>query len=501
MEGGMMHGNMTGIEIGTDHIAAVQTGTGLKGRRIRACIRIPLQAGGMEEGLDILAATLDLKHDVCRVTIPEEMVSFRNVPMPFTDARKVRQALPFEVESMLPYPVEDLLIDFVTTTGVSGGGVLAASVRKTDLSGYLGLLQSKGIDPDVVEVRGAPLASWLLSQPGVPDNFLVLDVEEARHTLVLCLQREIALIRSAVAVVSDRDIPVSLAPGSGESMDPFFMSLGAAVHRTVHAFTAGAGIEERPERLFFTGERVQAPLCADILNRLLGMPAEPIDVSRDKRLRIEGDMVGEWSGALMSGALSLALRNGRGDAGFNLRRDEFGLERRYAGIRKALPRAAVFLFLILSFVAADIIVDTYLLKRAYNALDREIVSIFRQTLPQVTRIIDPVQQLRVAVAELRQPSLSLSGATPESSILDLLQEISRRIPASVRVQVHRMVVDPETIRISGKTDTFNEVDRIKNGLSTSKRFGPVSITSANLDRTGSRVQFEITIERLRDSRI
>jgi general secretion pathway protein L len=500
----MMVGNITGIDIATGHIAAVQIASGLKGRRIRACTRVPLDGVGLEEGLGTLARTLDLKRHICRVTIPEEWVSFRNVPMPFTDPKKVRQALPFEVESRLPYPVEDLLIDFVMTPGDAGGGVLAASVRKDDLSGFLGLLRSHGIDPEVVEVRGSPLASWLLDREGVPDNFLVLDVEDDRHTLVLCLRRRIALIRSLSTVppqtgfLGPRDErAIARTDPAGADIDPFFRSLCAAMRHTVHAFLARAGMEERPERLFFTGARAQAPLCADILGRLLDMPAEPIDVSLDRRVGMEGDMVGEWSPAVMSGALALALRNGRRASGFNLRRDEFGLERRYPAIRKAVPKAAVLIFLIMAFAAADIIVDTYLLKKEVDALDRQIAAIFQKTLPQATRMVDPVQQLRVGVEELKRSVVIRPAGGPEDTVVELLREISTRIPPSVRVQIQRMLVDPETVRISGRTDAFNEVDRIKNDLGTSSRFGAVSITSANLERGGSKVQFEILIERRR----
>lgn len=500
----MMHGNITGIDVSTEQITAVQTGSGLKGRWIRACIRIPLDSGGLEEALQTLAGSMDLRNDRCLVTVPEGYVSFRNVPMPFTDAKKVRQALPFEVEGMLPYPVEDLLIDFVLTDSHSGGGVLAASVRKDDLSKYLGALQFNGIDPDVLEVRGSPLALWLLNQTGTPDNILLLDVSESRHTLVLCLGRRIALIRSLVAGPTP---PVAPDPSDGgaddrmdlsrEDIDPFFRSLCIAVHQTVHAFISSAGIADRPEKLFFTGERLQAPLSADLLSRLLDMPAEPIDVSQDKRVRMEGGIANDWSPPLMNNALALALRNTDREGGFNLRRDEFGREGRYLQIRKAVPKVAIFLFLILSFLTADIIIDTHFLKKEYKALDREITRIFRQALPQATRIVDPVQQLRVSVEEMKRSSVSRPAGSSEHTILDLLQEISRRIPSTVRVQVHRMVVDPETVRISGRTDAFNEVDRIKNELAAAKRFGAVNITSANLDRTGNKVQFEITVERKR----
>jgi type II secretory pathway component PulL len=499
-----MSGNITGIDISTEHITAARTASGLKGRRILACTRIPVGAEGLDDALRSLAETMDLRNDTCLVTIPEVHVSLRNVPMPFKDAKKIRQALPFEMESMLPCPVEDILIDFIVTDTCAGSGVLAASVQREFLSNYLGSLRSNGIDPEVLEVRGRSLASWVLEQKGTPSNILVLEMGEKRNTLVLCMGGRISLVRSFAA------LPVSSAlpdPTDGEACnsnalplkndDAFFRSLCMEVHNTVHAFIYRGEIADWPEKLFFTGERAQSPVSADLLSRLLDMPAEPIDVSRDKKIRKEGSIAGHWLPAVMSGALSLALGNAGKEGGFNLRREEFSPERRYLSIRKAIPKLAVFCFLVLSFLAADMIVDYYSLKKEYTTLNEEITTIFRQTLPQVKRVVDPVQQLRVSVEQMKRSSASSPGAGPGDRILDLLQEISQCIPRSVPVHVHRMVLDPDTIRISGRTDAFNEVDKIKNELATAKRFGPVNITSANLDRVGNKVQFEITIERKR----
>ena len=55
--------------------------------------------------------------------------------------------------------------------------------------------------------------------------------------------------------------------------------------------------------------------------------------------------------------------------------------------------------------------------------------------------------------------------------------------------------DPDTVRMSGDTDTFNAVDTIKNRLEPSAYFSAVTITSANRDRTGKRFQFEIKLQR------
>ena len=79
--------------------------------------------------------------------------------------------------------------------------------------------------------------------------------------------------------------------------------------------------------------------------------------------------------------------------------------------------------------------------------------------------------------------------------MDLLRDISERIPASLDVHMSRMVIDPETVRISGSTDTFNSVDTIKGGLEPSAYFSAVTISSANLDRAGKKVQFEMKLQR------
>jgi len=102
--------------------------------------------------------------------------------------------------------------------------------------------------------------------------------------------------------------------------------------------------------------------------------------------------------------------------------------------------------------------------------------------------------MRVKIKELQQSTSLRPEAGASKKILDLLKEISQRIPQSLNVHVSRMLIDTETVRISGKTDAFNEVDKIKNSLESSIQFSGVAISSANLVRTGKGVRFEIRIE-------
>ena len=122
------------------------------------------------------------------------------------------------------------------------------------------------------------------------------------------------------------------------------------IHNTVHAFISQTEAVERPEKLFFTGPGAFYPETAELLGRFLDMPSEPIDVGNNKKVRMDDRIAGDWSPDLMNGALSLTLKNIRKEEGFNLRREEFEPEKRYLGLRKEIPKIAIFLFLILSLL-------------------------------------------------------------------------------------------------------------------------------------------------------
>jgi type II secretory pathway component PulL len=202
-----------------------------------------------------------------------------------------------------------------------------------------------------------------------------------------------------------------------------------------------------------------------------------------------------WNPAIMDSALALALRDDRQGLGFNFRKGEFEIRKKRLRLMKEIRTAAAFSVALLFLLAADLGVDYYFLKKRYGMLDRQMTEIFRQTLPNVKRIVDPVQQMMAEINEIKESAISLPGVGGDRRVLDLLRDISLRSPGSQDVRVTRMLVDPEAVRIKGETDTFNTVDIIKKGLEHSEYFSAVTISSANLDRSGKRVLFEIRLQR------
>lgn len=498
-----MPGKILGIDIDSDSITAVQVVGGLRGYSITGCGRVMIEeAGGLDEALTALNEQTDLEADTYISSIPAEQVSYRNLRLPFRDTKKIRQTIAFTIEETVPFPIEDLVVDFTIVDQSDQTEILAASVRRGYVSECLTHLQGHGIDPEILDIRCVALVSWLLRQAEIPDNGLVLEIGLKKTTMVLYLKRRISLIRTLP--LSDglmaQSISNEQAHNHGENQNateiaPFFSLLCTSIQNTLHAFCSQNNIPVRPEKAFITGSGSLYPNTEGVVEGFLDIPVESINLIRDTRVLMDEGIARFWNPAIMDSALALALRDQRQGLGFNFRKGEFEIRKKHLRLMKEIRRAAAFLIALLFLLAADIGVDYYFLKKRYRMLDRQMTEIFRQTLPDVKRIADPVQQMMAEINEIKKSAISLPGIGGDWRVLDLLRDISVRSPASQDVRVSRMVVDPEVVRINGETDTFNTVDIIKRGLEDSKYFSGVTISSANLDRSGKRVRFEIRLER------
>lgn len=493
-------GKILGLDISEGSVTAVQVLSGLKGYQVTACAQVIIEEdGGLEGALKGLFEQMDLKSDTYLTSIPAENASYRNLQMPFKEPKKIRQTLPFEIETVVPFPSENLVVDFTIIERADESEVLGVSVRKAYITEYLRPLQACGIDPEVLDIRCVPTVSWLLKQEETPDNGLLLEIGAKRNLMILFLKRHIALIRtfaadgvapaSANSDVSNNEVD-TLTP---EEIESRLRTFCTNVQNTMHAFAWQIKKEIRPEKVFFTGSGALYPDTGDLLKGFLDIPVEQVDLRGNRKVRFESGVARVWNPGLMDNALALALRDDRQGQGFNFRKDAFEVSKHYSALKAWIRKAALFIIIILSLLAVDLGTDYYLLRKRYTALDQNIKEIFRKTFPEAKRIVDPVQQMRVKIKEMQNSTRP--GVKANQGILQTLRDISQRVPKSTDMNVTRLVVDPETVRMSGDTDTFNAVDTIKNRLEPSAYFSAVTITTANLDRTGKRVQFEIKLQR------
>ena len=498
-----MPGKILGIDVTSDSVTAVQVEGGLRGYSITDWSRVVIEeTGGLDSALTALSEQMDLTADTCISAVSGEQISYRNLQMPFKDRKKISQTIAFTIETMLPFPIRDVLVDFAVVDQSDQSEILAATVRRAYISEYLALLQGHGIDPDLVDVSGVPTGLWLLNQPDIPDDGLLLQMGRKHTIMVLYLNRRISLVRllhsgDGAESVGEGETPVadhrqSAAP---EHLKGAFRVLCTDVYNTLRGFQSQIKKTVRPERTFITGGWSLYPQTESLLEEFLEIPVERLNVARDARVHIEEEVAQLWEPGLMDSALALALRDSKKGTGFNFRAGEFEITKKNIMLWREIRKVAVFLIVIACLVGAYFGVDYYLLKKQYRMLEKQITDIYRSTFPDAKRIQDPVNQMKVKIREMRQSALAFPGMGGDQKVIDLLRDISLRIPETLDVTVTSMIVDPEAVKIKGETDTFNTVDTVKRNLEPSAYFREVTISSANLDRSGKRIQFELKLQR------
>jgi general secretion pathway protein L len=480
----LMPPSVTGIDINDDYLTAVQVLKGFGGWELTACARIHMKGEEerLDQGLSTLSQSMNLTGGECIVAISGAETYYRNLAVPFKDKRKQREVLSFELEPNVPFPIDDLVVDFFSTSRPGTPELLAFFAEKRVIGQLLDTLKTHDIDPEALCVRCIPMALWLINDPGTPHNGVLLNLGKKRVTLVLWQKSRVVFIRTFVH-------------GSDTQ------TLLKTVQHTIHAFGAGRKANqierfESPEKAFLTGQGATQPRVSQAVTEALGIPAEKVDLCNDDRIRLGENAEPLWDPHLMDGALSLAL--GRYNAkglGPNLRRNGFEVQKRSFYRSKIFRKVAAWLLVIATLWAVDMGVDTYFLKQRAAALDNRILVLFKKTFPHISRIVDPVKQAQIEINELNRVSKPGQVAGTNSKALDLFLEISERLPKSMDLKVSRLVIDPNSVRIKGNTDTYNTVDRVKQGLEKSSLFKTTTISSANLDRGKNRVLFEIKLGR------
>jgi len=466
-----MPGKLLCLDMDNESVSIVKVQSGLKGYRVVACAHA-MTGGpeGLERALEEILQGMDLARDICRVAVSADRASYRNLRLPFKDGKKIRQTLPFEVEAMAPFPIGEVVTDFLVVDRAQESEILAVSLRKDYIRESLQNLAQYGVEPDLLEVRCVPLASWLLKRQDTPEDGLLLDVGHTKGTMVLFSGRRINLIRS-----------FGLEHGSSFLESPALLAWSNNRRPT-------------PRKIFLTGTGA-VPGTEEIISRFFALPVEQVNVRQDKRVVMDKEIAEAWKPLAMDHALALALREeGRG-AGLDFLKDEFETRGRFSGLKSGIRKVSVAVIIVICFLIADLTVDYYLMKKRYDMLERKITRVYRDTFPGAGRIVDPLKQMKIKLKEVKGGSGSLPSTDSETSVIDILRDISVRISKSLDVHLTTTVISPENVRISGVTDTFNTVDGIKGRLESSPLYREVVISSANLDRTGKRVQFEVKMER------
>lgn len=464
------------IEVHRDKLLAVKLAAGPYVNLVIGCGAVKTNIWPLDQAITRLKEEVGFEEGRVFLTFSPDLLLVRNLKVPFADKKKIEQILPMEIVESLPVDLDGLLVDFLISKQTDEGAEIVVSMLPKELlSTILDGLSAEGIKPETVGVGG--MATCLnLVDDGV-ENFLLLDLQAKGVGIYIFEQGQVGLIRS---------VPINVKKGGVKRIiDEIMHTLFAS------GYSTGIGPESV---IYLTGFSSLQDAVAKPLKKELG----DVDIrifrqSKQPFTKINNVIQEQYHSGIMDGALSVTVREGNVDGDFNYLKNEFKQRTGTIDYRRILTYAAPAIVCILLLIGYQVVSYKKLALRQ-DALKSQIVSVFKETLPQSTRIVNPVHQLQIINKDMGT-TYGAGGVRGEDgySMIDLLTEISARIPVSYKVKIVRLVADLETMRIRGLTTDFNTVDSIQKELQKSDLFSEVDINSANQSGKNDEVRFEMKL--------
>ena len=472
------------IDIREASVAAVLLDSGFKGSTLEAQGYFPIPADnaggeGIKEALQTMLDTLKPNGATCVLGIPTTAISFRNLSVPFTDIKKIRQILPFELEPTLPMPVDELIFDFEAVKRDKQHDLLTFAVEKKEIQRYLSLLESVDLRPAAIMPGGYAAARFIATMTADSDDFILIDTGEGNHTVYAVSSGRIRMVRI-----------LPMASGG----DPVLKRLETTIERTFTALQENLEIAVKPSTVFSTGPQAPLLTAGNDGSTLLGLPIKSIDVIRTC-LRLNGSLdTPDWQSGSLDVALALALMETEVGGGINFSTERSTIQHYWSEYRGNIILTGVLIVLALATALTGQILAVNAKAHQLADLDRQIEMVFKETFPDVTRVVNPLQQMQIKMKTTGEGNSGLDLTGARVRVIDILNSISQQIPSSLDVAVNRMVVGTDNVVLSGNTDTFNTVDDTKGRLEKADIFKSVTISSADLEKSGKRVRFKIKLD-------
>lgn len=517
-----------GLDIGSHSIKAVQLRRTFRGFELIGFHEreIPREEGiapsdAVAQALAELFGEGRIGGDTVITSLPGHQISARIIKLPFADRKKMDKVIPFEVEGYTPFNIEEMVVSYHVVKDEEGGAqVLALLVKKDVLRDHLETLERAKISPKIVDVDVLSLysvASLILR--GIEGAFSLADIGASKTSICivnsghLCMIRSLPIGGEVITGAIQREFELSHDEaeqgkilhgiiledqGKSEEERRFSKCIESAVSplvremkQTFHSFEADH--HERVSRIFLCGGTSSLRNLIPYLSRELKVEAKPLNVLEApfNKLTVKPVSVG-----LIPHGLGLGLR-GVGHGSFsqaNFRRDEFAFRSEVKEIKGKIICAGICLLTLLLLVSFDFYLKLDMKQRHYEDLNSQIRRVFTSTLPEIKHIVNEVQQMRVKVEELkREPLLFSEAGVAGMSVLDLMREITLQIPEDVSVDIRDLAINKGRVAITGETNSFESVDKIKAGLQTFTGFERVALTHAKVGTKGDKVEFKFSI--------
>ncbi len=504
-----------GLDIGAESIKAALLTRGFRGGgSVVGVSRVGLaEAGGIAEALRQIFSDQTFAGAICVSALSSSLFSFRNIQLPFRDARKIQQTIAFALEPLIRHSPESVLIDYTVAERGKQAKLFTAIAERKLIDDRRALLSPHVRETAVLDIDAVALASFLAQQADFPACALLLDIGFRDSTAVFAGKGGILHIRhfffggQMVTEALARSLGIEMEAAEelkikGEfnkeglqklrtASGPFF----AELKNTIAFLKQKGQIPELPAKIILAGGGSRTPGVSEGLSELFGVPVEKIDLLAAGGFHIDERIRPSWDGAVMDQALALAARPLGKGTGFNFLQRERETRVGSGELRGILRKSALVAGLIVLLAGIEFGLDDYALRLQLARLKKDVYAEFKKIYPEATRIVDPVAQLKGKIAETKRLTAGVGDAFSSAPALDLLREISAVTQPEISLLAFSL--EDDAVVLKGEAPNFDAMDEFKKTLENSKFVKTVTVGSTSLMKEEKGVEFNLKVIRKR----
>ena len=539
-----------GLDIGSYSIKAVEIVHSLSSYQITNFYEkiLPLEDSASPSTESVYQAMAELfqsnnlSADRIITSMPGQHTSSRMLTLPFSDPRKVASSVYFEVEDLVPFQLDEMIIDHQilgTTEGKSQ--VLVVMIQKKMMANFLGQLARVNIDPKIVDVDSLSffnLAHHLPSEPG--ELYGLVDIGHEKTSVCIMEGDMLRMFRTLnvggkyLTEVLARDLEISYEESQkikhdlatiatetgghelGLSEDELSIArmLGVASYgftkdlaRTLFAFKS---LEKRPlSKIVISGGTTKLRGFESYLEEQIHLPVVRHDLSTTD-LQIDPALKEHTN--TIAQAISIGLRVVAGQkktSRINLRRDEFVYSQDSAAFLKAFSKVSLWLAAASMLMILAYSLQGFFYKVQIDKFDQSYRKAFLTIDPSMRRQISGIKSfedlerfatnhLELQISQKRSAVENFMQVSSGSPALKALMTLSEIIPSEIKVDL--VLYDYSTeedaagkLVIQGETDGYGSVTQIKDLMAGHPNFEEVTEKSGSKPGSDGKV-IAFTIE-------
>ena len=498
-----------GLDIGQSTVNAVLfTRNGLTGGRILASETVNIKAcGGLEPAFKKLAENKSFSNIPCCVCLPLADIMFRQISLPFTDDNKIRKALPFELEPLIPFAVSDIVTDYLK---VHANGLLVAAVTKKEIQDWITLVESNLGELVVIDISSAALTSAMLQNKDAKSGGVLVDIGTNKASAAFYENGTIVQLRSlpiggnsmTAALAADMSVEGSLAELAKINADYSVVGANVAelcsrfcleLKNTIEFMKLNDIMQKDLASITLTGGGSLFSSLKKELETYFALPVATLDLARLKQVEVEGKLKGKYQPQIMNSALAAAMRAFTDRRSFNFRQGEFAAKNVRIKLKEQLKSAAIVTGIIFLLAIVNLFLGYDIQNKSQSNIKKQISQIFKKNLPEAQVMVDPVQQLKTKLAENKK-TFGIYEGERDIPAVDLLKDISGLISTSHDIVITDFNYENTAVSMKGQAKNIDDVSAIKNELAKSKYFKDVAVGSTSLSKQGDKVNFDLRIE-------